>query len=103
MAKRSGGKRTRNASPPQASKKKTTSGKRRQIQAARKGDESLISMRIALIAVGMISAGIGVFYGWRVGASLGWQQGLLWGLIVGGSVWLAFYGSYRLNRWLRRR
>lgn len=103
MTKRSSGKKTRNTPRSQASKKNPVSGKDSRHRPAAKGDESLVSMRIALIAVGLISVGIGVFYGWRVGASLGWQQGLLWGLLVGGSVWLAFYGSYRLNRWLRRR
>jgi hypothetical protein len=62
-----------------------------------------LSMRTGLITNLVISVGIGLFVGWQFGRALGLGEGILWGAIAGGSIWLMFLFSYLFNRLIRGR
>lgn len=103
MAKRSTGKKKVTSARKSPSKQRAVSNREGQNQkTGGSGPEKLVDMRIALTVVSLASVAIALYFGYLMGRSLGWQKGVQWGLIVGVSVWAAFYGSYRLNRWLRR-
>jgi hypothetical protein len=58
---------------------------------------------IALIATGIVSLVIALYIGFFVKGQFGLTQGIVWGALAGVSIWVAFYGSFWINRWLRRR
>jgi hypothetical protein len=59
--------------------------------------------RIALIATAIVSLAIALYIGFFVKGQFGLTQGILWGALAGASIWAAFYGSFWINRKLRRR
>jgi hypothetical protein len=65
-------------------------------------NQSWISMRTGMRIITLISVALGLFTSYNMRAG-GWGEGLLWGLIIGGSIWLVFFLTYSLGRLLRRR
>jgi hypothetical protein len=59
--------------------------------------------RIGLIAAGILSLAVAIYIGLFVKNQFGLTQGLFWGVLAGISIWVAFFGSFWFNRWLRRR
>lgn len=55
-----------------------------------------------LLIAGILSIALGVYIGTFVNNQFGMIEGIKWGLIAGASIWVTFYGSFWLNRWLRR-
>ncbi len=60
-------------------------------------------MRTGLIAVTIASLALAIFVAWQVFPSGGLSQALLYGGGFGGSVWIVFYLTFRLNSWFKRR
>jgi hypothetical protein len=61
-----------------------------------------ISMKTGRRVIWVVSIGMAILTAWQVIPQKGIAEGLLWGLIFGGLIWLIFEGYYRLNRFLRR-
>lgn len=59
--------------------------------------------RMALIGTGIVSLAIALYIGFFVKGHFGLIQGIIWGALAGASIWVAFYGSFWINRKLRRR
>lgn len=62
-----------------------------------------ISMRTGLIVMTITSLVMAALTAWQVIPERGWLEGLLWGLLFGGLVWVIFLGNLLLNRFLRRK
>ena len=60
-----------------------------------------ISMRIALIIMGIVSAGLAIFIGWNAIQTQGLIEGIAWGLGFGLANWVIFYIAYRFFKWSR--
>lgn len=60
-----------------------------------------ISMRTALIVMGVVSGALAVFVGWNAVQTQGVLQGILWGLGFGVANWLVFFIAYRFFKWSR--
>lgn len=83
---------------------KTSSSKgARSLKESQKAGGALKLNRFALIATGIISLAIALYIGFFVKGQFGLTQGIVWGALAGVSIWVAFYGSFWINRWLRRR
>lgn len=61
-----------------------------------------ISMRRGIIIMAFTSIAMAVLTAWQVIPSRGWLEGILWGLLFGGLIWVIFFGNILLNRFLRR-
>jgi hypothetical protein len=64
--------------------------------------QPLISKRIALIIIGIISVSLAVLTAWQLIPSRGWVGGILWGLLYGVLVWAMFFGNILIKRFLRK-
>jgi hypothetical protein len=61
-----------------------------------------ISMRTGLKIIIVASIAMAVLTAWQVIPSLGWVEGILWGLLFGALIWVIFFGNILLNRFLRK-
>ena len=61
-----------------------------------------ISMRTGTRVVGIASIGMAVLTAWEVVPVKGWLEGILWGLLYGGFIWVIFFGMLLFNRFIRR-
>lgn len=61
-----------------------------------------ISMRRGLTIMVITSIAMAVLTAWQVIPSRGWLEGILWGLLFGGFIWLIFFGNILINKFLRR-
>lgn len=59
-------------------------------------------MRRGLIIMTITSIAMAVLTAWQVIPSRGWLEGILWGLLFGGFIWLIFFGNILINKFLRR-
>ncbi len=57
----------------------------------------------SLVLTSLLSGAMAIYIGWQVTNQQGLGRGVVWGAIAGASIWVAFYGSYRFNRWMRQR
>ncbi len=64
-------------------------------------NEPWISMRSALIIMGVVSAGLAIFVGWNAIQTQGVLMGIVWGLIFGAANWLVFLIAFLFFRWSR--
>lgn len=62
-----------------------------------------ISMRSALIVMGVVSAGLAIWVAWNAIPSQGTLMGILWGLIFGAANWAVFFIAFMFFRWSRGR
>lgn len=60
-----------------------------------------ISMRTALIVMGVVSAGLAIFVAWNAIQTQGVLMGIVWGLIFGAANWLVFLIAFLFFRWSR--
>ncbi len=61
-----------------------------------------ISMRSGMKIVGVASFVMAVLTAWEVIPVKGWLEGILWGLLFGGLIWVIFFGMLFFNRMMRR-
>ena len=61
-----------------------------------------ISMRNGIRIVGLASIGMAALIAWEVVPEKGWLEGILWGLLFGGLIWVIFFGMLLFNRFIRR-
>jgi hypothetical protein len=61
-----------------------------------------ISLTSGMKIIAFTSIGLAVLTAWQVIPSKGWLEGVLWGLVFGGLIWLIFFGNILLNRFLRK-
>lgn len=59
-------------------------------------------MRTGLKIIIVASIAMAVLTAWQVIPSLGWVEGILWGLLFGALIWVIFFGNILLNRFLRK-
>ena len=64
-------------------------------------NEPWISMRTALIIMGVVSAGLAIFVAWTAIQTQGLLMGIVWGLIFGAANWVVFLIAFLFFRWSR--
>jgi phosphoglycerol transferase MdoB-like AlkP superfamily enzyme len=62
-----------------------------------------LSMSSGLLVISLVSLGLAILTAWQAIPIKGWFQGILWGVIFGGSIWVIFIGALFLNRLMRRK
>jgi len=60
-----------------------------------------ISLRTGLTVMALLSAILGLYVGWQVAPTLGWQGALLWGAGFAAAIWVVFLLSLLFNAWVR--
>jgi hypothetical protein len=65
--------------------------------------EPWISMRNGIIIITFTSIFMGVLTSIQVIPVKGWVEGILWGLLYGGMIWIIFFGLILVNRFLKRK
>lgn len=85
------------------SKKKNQKGTKGKSQRknASASNEAWISMRTALIVMGVVSAGLAIFVAWNGIQTQGVVMGIVWGVIFGAANWLVFFIAFLFFRWSR--
>ena len=66
-------------------------------------NEPWLSMDTGMVVIGLVSIGLAILTAWQAIPLKGWFQGILWGVIFGGSIWVIFIGAVFLNRFVRRK
>ena len=61
-----------------------------------------IAMKTGLRVVAVASVAMAVLTAWQAIPALGVGEGILWGLVYGGMVWLVFWGYYLFHKFIRR-
>jgi sterol desaturase/sphingolipid hydroxylase (fatty acid hydroxylase superfamily) len=64
--------------------------------------QAWISMRTGIIVMSIVSLGMAVLTAYNTIPSVGVWEGILWGLIFGGSLWLVFLIAMLFHRFVRR-
>lgn len=61
-----------------------------------------LSMRTGIIVMAIVSLGMAALTAYNAIPSLGFWEGILWGLLFGGSLWLIFLIALLFHRFMRR-
>jgi len=61
-----------------------------------------ISMRSGTIIIVFTSIGMAALTAIQVAPIKGWLEGVFWGLLFGGLIWLIFFGMIFINKILKR-
>jgi uncharacterized membrane protein len=64
--------------------------------------EPWISMQRGTVIITFTSIGMAVLTASQVIPIKGWLEGVLWGLLFGGLIWVIFFGMIFINRFLKR-
>jgi hypothetical protein len=64
---------------------------------------SWITMSKGVRVITVMSLSLGLWTSYNTVRALGWAEGLMWGFIFGGSIWLVFFLVLSVNRVFRRR
>lgn len=59
-------------------------------------------MRKGMIIIAFTSVLMAILTAWQTIPSKGWLEGILWGLLFGGLIWVIFFGNILITRFLRR-
>ena len=59
-------------------------------------------MRNGTMIITFTSIGMAVLTASQVIPIKGWLEGILWGLLFGGLIWVIFFGMIFINRFLKR-
>jgi uncharacterized membrane-anchored protein len=62
-----------------------------------------LTMNSGLLVISLVSLGLAILTAWQAIPIKGFFQGILWGVIFGGSIWVVFMGAVFLNRLVRRK
>jgi sterol desaturase/sphingolipid hydroxylase (fatty acid hydroxylase superfamily) len=65
-------------------------------------DDAWIPFQTGVIVIAVVSVALGVFTAWQAIPIKGPVEGVLWGVVFGGSIWLIFFGNYLFHRLARR-
>jgi hypothetical protein len=60
-------------------------------------------MGTGIRVITVVSVALGLWTSYNTVRALGWVEGLFWGFVFGGSIWLVFFLAYTANRFFRRR
>ena len=85
--------------------KKSTSQPERSASTKQKKDLSnqpWLSMRTGLTVMGVVSLGMAALTAYNAIPSVGIWEGILWGILFGGSLWLVFLIAFLFHRFMRR-
>jgi hypothetical protein len=82
--------------------KKSKSKRKKEEKTSDPVAEPWISMRSGVKIMAITSIGLAILTAWQVIPSKGWLEGVLWGLVFGGLIWLIFFGNILLNRFLHK-
>ena len=61
-----------------------------------------IPMRTGLIIITIVSVVMAVLTAWQAVPVKGWVEGILWGVLFGGSIWVIFLGFLLYGRLFRK-
>jgi len=61
-----------------------------------------VSMRGGMIIMAIVSVALAVLIASQVIPSNGWLEGILWGLLFGGMIWVIFFGNLWITKKLRK-
>jgi hypothetical protein len=61
-----------------------------------------VSMRAGMIIMAIVSLALAVLIASQVVPSRGWMEGILWGLLFGGMIWVIFFGNLWITKRLRK-
>ena len=61
-----------------------------------------VSMRGAMIIMAITSLALAILIAWQVIPANGWLEGILWGLLFGGMIWVIFFGNLWVSKKLRK-
>jgi sterol desaturase/sphingolipid hydroxylase (fatty acid hydroxylase superfamily) len=61
-----------------------------------------LSMRTGILVMGVVSLGMAALTAYTAIPSVGIWEGILWGLLFGGSLWLVFLIAFLFHRFMRR-
>jgi uncharacterized membrane-anchored protein len=64
--------------------------------------QAWMSMRTGLIVMGIVSLAMAALTAYNAIPSVGIWEGILWGLLFGGSLWLIFLIAFLFHRLMRR-
>ena len=59
-------------------------------------------MRGAMIIMAITSLALAILIAWQVIPANGWLEGILWGLLFGGMIWVIFFGNLWVSKKLRK-
>jgi hypothetical protein len=62
-----------------------------------------VTMRGGLIIMAITSLVLVVLIAWQVTPSTGWLEGIGWGLLFGGMIWIIFFGNLWITKKLRNK
>lgn len=85
-----------------ATKKKDLTDKKTKSSTGLPPAEPWISMRSGAIIITFTSIFMAVLTAMQVIPIRGWLEGVLWGLLFGGLIWVIFFGMIYINRFLKR-
>ena len=80
--------------------KKTPKGKEDELPAD--FNKPWVSMRGAMIIMAITSLALAVLIAWQVIPANGWLEGIGWGLLFGGMIWVIFFGNLWISKKLRK-
>lgn len=61
-----------------------------------------IPMRVGVIIIAITSVVMGVLTAWQAIPQKGVLNGILYGVMFGGFIWIIFFGNILINRFLRK-
>lgn len=77
--------------------------KKRQAEKTKQSStQSWISMGSGIKIIAVTSVAMAVLTAWQVVPSKGWLEGILWGVVFGGLIWVIFFGNILLNKFLHK-
>lgn len=85
-----------------ANKKKLKADKKSKSNTILPPPKPWISMRNGTVIITFTSIGMAVLTAIQVIPVKGWVEGVLWGLLFGGLIWIIFFGMIFINRFLKR-
>jgi hypothetical protein len=96
-------KKSRSATPGSQSKKTIPGRVSKSSKADQKTPGGITPRFLGLFSAGILSLAIAIYIGLFVKGHFGLTQGVIWGALAGGSIWVAFFGSFWINQKLRSR
>jgi len=85
----------------QQTKSKQSNSKGQKGSDSKNSSDAWIPMRTGLIIVTAFSLGMAALTAWTAIPAKGWLEGIFWGLVFGGGVWLVFMIALLFNRFVR--
>jgi len=84
------------------SKKSPEKAKEKDPKLATQPAGAWLPMRTGIIVITILSVAMAVLTAWQAVPAIGWLEGILWGLIFGGSIWIIFLGFLLYGRLFRK-